>query len=72
MKRETAEALVARIPQDKPQTTVVEIRDVQQGSNVFSVVDVLIEGASWTIPSQEDWLDYIVAIKQLETLQKEE
>ncbi len=72
MTRPTAEALVVRISHDKPQATTVGIRDVQQGSNVISVVDVRIEEVIWTITSQEDWFDYITAIKQLEVLQNED
>jgi hypothetical protein len=68
MNRQIAEALALRIPQEAPDAKIVGVRDIQQGLNRVSVVDVQIAGALWPITSQEDWLDYIATICQLETL----
>jgi hypothetical protein len=66
MDRQTAEVLAARIPLDAPSAEVAGIRDVRRGEVVISVVDASVEGVPWTIPSLEDWLDHIVAIRELE------
>jgi len=68
MNRQRAEALALRIPREAPDAKIVGVRDVQQGLEMVSVVEVQIAGAFWTFPSQEDWLDYIVTIRHLETL----
>ena len=58
--------LFRSIPLDAPGAEVAGIRDVRRGEVVVSVVDASVEGVPWTLPSLEDWLDHIAAIRELE------